>query len=51
MPTVMKEYQTLVFFKSELEDTKKHVEEKDSKNTNGLKLDTLVACADVVKWN
>ncbi len=28
MPAVMKEYQTLVFFKSELKDTKKHVEEK-----------------------
>ncbi len=41
-------FMEMEFFKSELEDTKKRVEEKGQQKQ---KLNSLVACADIVKWN
>ncbi len=45
------DFMEMEFFERELEATKKQVEEKGQKKTKGLKLNTLVACADFVNWN
>lgn len=44
-------FMEMAFFKIELEETKNGWRRKDSKNTKDLILNSLVACADFVKWN